>query len=1259
MLNKKARRPLGIILALAMALAFVPNVSAASVRAAGKPAMQYAGGRRPHGGVSLPDSRKFLDEPAVFDTMPEMPDEHETGKTDRYIVKYRPGREETITLNEELSPEEFAAEVSLSGASSDIEYIQPDYELSLDNFGLVRIDGSDDMQESDEELTDEAPEQDGAAPDDEPDGDEDQDQAEDEEVVEVEEETEIAEEEIAEEEIAEEETEEEITEEEEEPDAEDAAPVVVAVIDTGFDTGHEVFDGYLHEMAEDTPTDLLSYAHGTHVGGIIAQTARSVDAEIKLLPIRVFENGTAYTSDVIAAIEYAISCGAQIINCSFGSPEENTALYEAIAGADALFVCAVGNNRRDFDNAPSYPAGYDLPNIISVASTNADDGFSYYSNYGAGSIDIAALGRDVHSALPGNQYGTMTGTSMSAAFITGVAASLLALGESGGENSAENLKEQIVASADMLSNLQTKVLDGRRANLVNALTGTVPDGVLQVNPEDDFDVHGYQRTEEEQWSLYSAAGGIVQVAGGAYHTLALKENGTVWGWGTNSMGQLGNGEIGSLEEKLTQVIGLTDIIAIATKDNHSLALKSDGTVWAWGFNNNGQLGDGTTANRTAPVQVSGLTGIASIAAGYSHSYAVKSNGTVYAWGSNYYGQLGDGTNTNRKNPVLLSGLADVATVDAGNRHGIALKSNGTVWTWGNNAYGQLGDGTATDRPAPAQIEDLTGITAIASFNNHSLALQSDGTVWAWGYNVYGQLGDGTRTNKTAPVQVDDIAGAAAIAAGYDHSLALKADGTVWAWGHNMYGQLGDGSRSARYAPVQASGIDDSVGISAGYNHSLAITSDGTVWAWGSNSHGQLGARGIIYQRSPVKLPSLDSVASISAGEFHVLALKTDGTVWSWGGNSEGQLGDGTAGKRTAPAQIDAVTDAVAVAAGGRHSLALKSDGTVWQWGFGQLTPTLVSGLTDVVEVAAGYDHCLALKSDGTVWSWGENGWGQLGIGTMGVYTNQEEPIQVSGLTGVTSISCGIYEQSAAVKSDGTVWVWGLVIWGYYTQPTQVDGLTGAVSVEIGETHYLARMGDGSVWGWGESYSGQVGTGYASYYALPTETDISDVTSISAGLYHSAAVKSDGTVWAWGNNTYGQMGDNTSIERLEPQQVGAIANAVSVSASWASNFAVDEDGDVWGWGYNGESLLTLPYLAYSAAPVHAITEESANNAHGESVFDFDAEIEFDVALDQEVHIAVTGSAVTSFDGVDITVSFDPAYLELVDAAAQTPGANVAE
>ena len=343
---------------------------------------------------------------------------------------------------------------------------------------------------------------------------------------------------------------------------------------------------------------------------------------------------------------------------------------------------------------------------------------------------------------------------------------------------------------------------------------------------------------------------------------------------------------------------------VSAGSSHSLALKSDGTVWAWGANWNSQLGDGTTTDKKTPVQVSGLSGIIAVDAGKYHGLALKSDGTVWAWGWNKYGQLGDGTTTNRSTPIQVDGLSDITSITAGYYHSLALKSDGTVYVWGFNGEGELGDGTTTNSSIPIKLSSLSGVIAIAAGYYHNLALKSDGTIWAWGGVGYIQLGDGNSGGSYTPVQVVDINNATGIAAGGYHSLALRSDATVWAWGGNWNGQLGDETNEVRNTPVQVSNLSDIIAIDTFREHSLALKSDGTVWSWGFNWNGQVGDGTSNNKRVyPVQVNNISSITAIAAGEWYSLALKSDGTAWSWGYNDSGQLGDGTTDEKYVPVQV--------------------------------------------------------------------------------------------------------------------------------------------------------------------------------------------------------------------------------------------------------------------------------------------------------------------------------------------------------------------
>ncbi|HZH17832.1 MAG TPA: hypothetical protein VE057_26000 [Archangium sp.] len=342
----------------------------------------------------------------------------------------------------------------------------------------------------------------------------------------------------------------------------------------------------------------------------------------------------------------------------------------------------------------------------------------------------------------------------------------------------------------------------------------------------------------------------------------------------------------------------------AAGEAHTVALKRDGTLWAWGNNGYGQLADGTTTTRTTPIPISGFGEVAAISAGVAHTVALKQDGTVWAWGANYHGQLGDGTTTTRLRPVQVPGLSGVLAIDVGDDHTVAVKQDGTLWAWGSNRYGQVGDGTTTNRLSPVQI-GLSNVGGIAAGTGHTVALKKDGTAWAWGYNYYGQVGDGTsRTNRLAPVQVVGFSNGSAVAAGGFHSAALKKDGTVWTWGDNYHGQIGNGTSGTtalKLTPVQVA--TNATAIDAGFYRTLTRKQDGTLWDWGYNGFGELGDGTTTHRSSPVQVVGMSNPTSISAGQYHSVAVKPDGTVWAWGAGYRNQLGDGTSTDRRLPVQV--------------------------------------------------------------------------------------------------------------------------------------------------------------------------------------------------------------------------------------------------------------------------------------------------------------------------------------------------------------------
>ena len=334
---------------------------------------------------------------------------------------------------------------------------------------------------------------------------------------------------------------------------------------------------------------------------------------------------------------------------------------------------------------------------------------------------------------------------------------------------------------------------------------------------------------------------------------------------------------------------------ISLGDYHSGVITEDGSLYMWGSNGNGRLGDGTKEDRSNPVKI--MDHVKSVSLGDDHSGAITEDGSLYMWGSNYCGELGDGTKEERSNPVKI--MDHVRSVSLGNDHSGAITEDGSLYMWGDNYHGDLGDGTEEERSNPVKIMDHVKSVSLGLW--HSGAITEDGSLYMWGYNEYGQLGDGTKEDRSNPVKIMDHV--KSVSLGDDHSGAITEDGSLYMWGRNRNGQLGEGTDeyNDRRKPVKI--MDHVKSVSLGDDHSGAITEDGSLYMWGRNYDGELGDGRDEYERSnPVKV--MDHVRSVSLGCNYSGAITEDGSLYMWGRNDYGQLGDGTTTDRLTPVKIN-------------------------------------------------------------------------------------------------------------------------------------------------------------------------------------------------------------------------------------------------------------------------------------------------------------------------------------------------------------------
>jgi alpha-tubulin suppressor-like RCC1 family protein/Leucine-rich repeat (LRR) protein len=351
---------------------------------------------------------------------------------------------------------------------------------------------------------------------------------------------------------------------------------------------------------------------------------------------------------------------------------------------------------------------------------------------------------------------------------------------------------------------------------------------------------------------------------GYSHTVAIRNDGTLWTWGNNDQGQLGNSTPAAINIP-TKMGTANNWKTAAAGWGHTVALKTDGTLWAWGYGGLGQLGNGSNnTNFNLPQQIGTANDWQTITVGHGHTVALKNDGTLWAWGNNFSGQLGNGTSFDRNTPTKIGSDSNWLSIATGMHHTIALKKDGTLWAWGKNTYGTLGDGTITNNRTPKQIGTDTDWKTIAAGSDHTIAIKKDGTLWIWGKNTNGALGDNTTIDKIVPTQIGTDKNWRSAEGGVDYTVAIKTDDTLWAWGYNADGVFGNGSKINSLIPVQIRTEKNWQMVNGGSVHTVATKTDESLWSWGNNSSGQLGDGTSIEKNIPTLLNCAGSLIATTS-----------------------------------------------------------------------------------------------------------------------------------------------------------------------------------------------------------------------------------------------------------------------------------------------------------------------------------------------------------------------------------------------------------
>jgi alpha-tubulin suppressor-like RCC1 family protein len=666
------------------------------------------------------------------------------------------------------------------------------------------------------------------------------------------------------------------------------------------------------------------------------------------------------------------------------------------------------------------------------------------------------------------------------------------------------------------------------------------------------------------------------VATGEAHACAIDSDRGLWCWGDGISGQVGDGQV--LDDFPVSLHCRTEPMPIAEGQTwarisagarHTCGVQTDGTLWCWGSNDHGQIGDGAVGGqyqRLVPTEVGGDFWL-DVFAGQSHTCGLRSDHVVACWGSGE--QLGVEGMSFSSTPIALELSAPIRALAGGGaaNHSCAIDVDDRLWCWGGNQFGQLGEGEPTV-PTPTLVAGVDAVAEAATYRNTTCVRRSDGAVICFGLGSSGQLGDGMTGQLHAsatPIEVAPGTAFGSVAVGGEHACARRDDGVDLCWGSNATGAIGDGTSgpdNARLQPTPAlpwGGGPIATGwssIALGERHGCGIRNDGELSCWGARWFGALGNGD---PAEECNLPNSDECAVTTpvpsaAGTWHApslgsdfgCALRDDDTLWCWGSNDAGQLGD-DAELSAVPLQIENDADWVTVDARASTVCGIRSPGTLWCWGsdlFGQLgqgvvgndasTPLQVGSEIDWIDVEVGsYGHVCGLRAGGELSCWGRNDYEQLGVDSDG------EPVATPTVVAGSWSTIGVGPLgTCAVADAGTMWCWGGAT--RTAAPEQLGDDADWASVTLLASTGCGLRTDATAWCWGGNGHGQLGNGEVDPEDLvhpPTQVSgVDELQALDAGDSTFCALGSDGIAWCWGTNMYGEQGNDTIFTSGIPREV---------------------------------------------------------------------------------------------------------------------------